>query len=82
MEIAGSLNRPVLGLYAENDGNIPVASVQRMNDALAAARLTPSHIDILPGTSHGFHADYRASYNAEQANLGWAKATAWFGKYL
>ncbi|ESQ73570.1 dienelactone hydrolase family protein [Asticcacaulis sp. AC402] len=82
VEIAGSLNRPVLGLYAENDGNIPAASVQRMNDALAAARLTPSHIEVLRGTSHGFHADYRASYNAEQAKLGWAKATAWFGKYL
>ena len=44
----------------------------------AAARLTPSHIDILPGTSHGFHADYRASYRKEAAEDGWKRALAWF----
>ncbi|ESQ90610.1 hypothetical protein ABAC460_08975 [Asticcacaulis sp. AC460] len=82
VDISGSLNRPVLGLYAEHDGNIPPASIQRMNDALAAARMTPSHIEVLPGTSNGFHADYRPSYNAEQAKAGWAKAVAWFTKYL
>ena len=82
MDIAASLTKPVLGLYADGDKGIPVASVQRMNDALAAARKTPSHIVLMEGTQHAFFADYRASYNKAAAETAWGSCLGWFGQYL
>lgn len=37
-----------------------------------------SEIIVYPGVGHGFHADYRESYNAEAAVDGWARCLAWF----
>ena len=82
MDIAASLTKPVLGLYADGDQGIPVASDQRMNDALAAARKTPSRIIVLPNTQHAFFADYRPSYNAEQSKVAWGDCLDWFKQYL
>jgi carboxymethylenebutenolidase len=36
---------------------------------------------IYPGSTHGFHADYRASYGKEAAEDGWNRMRAWFKKY-
>jgi carboxymethylenebutenolidase len=77
-DIAGELKSPVLGLYAENDSGIPLPTVEAMRTALTAAANTRSRIDIYPGTEHGFHADYRPSYNEAAAKDGWAKMLAWF----
>ena len=79
VEIAPALRTPVLGLYAENDRGIPLESVEAMRAALAAGG-NPSHSEIIvfPGVQHGFHADYRESYNAEAAADGWARCLAWF----
>jgi carboxymethylenebutenolidase len=77
-EIAGELKSPVLGLYAENDSGIPLPTVETMRAALTAAGNTRSRIDVYPGTEHGFHADYRPSYNEAAAKDGWAKLLAWF----
>lgn len=78
-DIAGSLHTPVLGLYAENDNGIPLTSVETMRAALQAAD-NPSHSEIIvyPGVQHGFHADYRESYNAEAAADGWRRCLQWF----
>jgi len=35
-------------------------------------------IVVYPDAGHGFHADYRPSYNAADAADGWKKALAWF----
>ncbi len=78
-DIAAQLHAPVLGLYAENDRGIPLASVETMRAALAAnGNPTGSEIVVYPGVQHGFHADYRDSYNAEAAAAGWSRAQAWF----
>jgi carboxymethylenebutenolidase len=77
-DIAGDLKSPVLGLYAQNDSGIPLTTVDAMRAALAAAGNTTSRIDVYPGTEHGFHADYRPSYNEAAAKDGWAKMLAWF----
>lgn len=78
-DIAATLHAPVLGLYAENDRGIPLEGVENMRAALAAAdNPTNSQIIVYPGVAHGFHADYRESYNAEAAADGWARALAWF----
>lgn len=73
---------PVLGLYAEQDQGIPLQTVENMRGALAAAdNPTGSEIIVYPGVHHGFHADYRESYNAEAAADGWARALAWFRQH-
>jgi carboxymethylenebutenolidase len=77
-ELAGDLKSPVLGLYAENDSGIPLATVEAMRGALAHAGNTKSEIIVYPGTQHGFHADYRPAYNEDAAKDGWARMLVWF----
>lgn len=82
VDIAGDLNCPVLGLYAENDRGIPLDTVEAMRAALAAAGRRDSEIVVYPGTQHGFHADYRPSYDAAAAADGWARMSALFAARL
>ncbi|WP_395945838.1 dienelactone hydrolase family protein [Brevundimonas sp.] len=82
VDIADDLKAPVLGLYGGQDQGIPVASVERMREALARAGHTGSEIVIYPDAPHGFHADYRASYAETDAKDGWAKLLATFDKAL
>jgi carboxymethylenebutenolidase len=79
LDDAGKLNFPVLGLYGDKDQGIPPADVQAMRDALkAAGDKTKSELISYPDAEHGFHADYRPSYNAAAAKDGWARMQAWF----
>lgn len=79
VDIAGQLKAGVLGLYAQNDRGIPLESVEAMRDALQEAdNPKGSEIILYPGASHGFHADYRESYNAEAATDGWNRMLDWF----
>jgi carboxymethylenebutenolidase len=79
LERAAHLRAPVLGLYADNDRSIPLSEVARMRAALeAAGNPTRSRIDVFAQTDHGFHADYRDSYNAAAATDGWGRMLAWF----
>ncbi len=80
IDLVSSLKAPVLGLYGADDQGIPVESVEQMRQALKAAG-NPSEIILYPNTPHGFHADYRPSYRAEQAKDGWQRLWAWFKKY-
>jgi carboxymethylenebutenolidase len=75
------IKAPVLGLYGGADQGIPVASVEKMKDALAAAK-APSEIVLYPDTPHAFHADYRPSYREGPAKDGWGRLVAWFKKNL
>jgi len=79
VDVAGSLKAPVLGLYAEKDGGIPLDSVEKMRAALKAAN-AKSEIEVYAGAQHGFHADYRPSYSKKDAEDGSAKLLAFFKK--
>ena len=79
IELVKDLKAPVLGLYGAKDTGIPVADVDKMKAALQAAK-KPSDVVVYPNSAHGFHADYRPSYNKEDAQDGWAKLLAWFKK--
>jgi carboxymethylenebutenolidase len=79
-QLAPEMKAPVLGLYGEADTGIPVAQVEALKAALRAAN-KPAEFKIYPGTPHGFHADYRASYRKEAAEDGWSRMQAWFRKY-
>ena len=75
---AAELKAPVLGLYGAQDQGITPEDVAAMRAALAKAGNTASTIKVYADAGHGFHADYRSSYNEADAKDGWARALAWF----
>jgi carboxymethylenebutenolidase len=80
IDVVAELKAPVLGLYGGQDQGIPLADVEKMRAALAAAK-NPSEIVVFPEAGHGFNADYRPSYRAEDAREGWRQALAWFRRH-
>jgi carboxymethylenebutenolidase len=80
VDVAAALRAPVLGLYGAEDTGIPLDTVERMRAALAAAK-SPSKIELFPGAPHGFHADYRPSYEPDAAERGWKLLLDWFAAY-
>ena len=81
IQVAAGLKAPVIGLYAGKDQGIPVADVETMRAALAGAKVKDSEITIYPDSQHGFHADYRASYDAKAAADGWSRMLAHFAAH-
>ncbi len=84
IDLVDELKAPVLGLYGGKDQGIPVESVERMREALKGAKskaAARSEIVVYPEAGHGFHADYRPSYNREAAADGWRRLQEWFRKY-
>jgi len=81
VDMAEDLSAPVLGLYAGQDQGIPLADVEKMRQALAAAGKTDSEIIVYPEAQHGFHADYRSAYDAAAAKDGWARMLAHFAQH-
>ena len=80
VDVAGSLNAPVLGLYGGSDQGIPLDTVERMQASLKAAN-SPSYIVVYPDTPHAFFADYRPSYRKQQAEDGWNRLREWFKQH-
>jgi carboxymethylenebutenolidase len=80
IQLAPDMKAPVLGLYGEADAGIPVAQVEALKAALAAAHKT-AEFKLYPGAPHGFHADYRSSYRQEAAEDAWNQMQAWLRKY-
>ena len=80
VDVAASLQAPVLGFYGGKDQGIPLDTVDKMKAALANG--TPaakaSSFVVYPEAGHAFHADYRPSYVKSAAEDGWQRATAWF----
>ncbi len=76
VDIAGDLKAPVLGLYGGQDQGITPDSIEAMRAALHVAH-RPAEIVVYPDAGHGFHADYRPSYNAKDAADGDHKMYAW-----
>jgi carboxymethylenebutenolidase len=77
LDVVGDLNAPVLGLYGGLDKGISAESIEQMRAAMKA-RGKKGEIVVYPDAQHGFHADYRPSYNEKDARDGWARMLAWF----
>ena len=75
---AGDVKAPVLGLYGGLDQGIAPEDVAVMEAALKVAGKTTSSLHLYPDAKHGFHADYRASYNEADAKDGWQRMLAFF----
>ena len=58
------------------DGEIP--AYRAMPDKKGKSK---SEIIVYPKADHGFHADYRPSYNKQASEDAWAKMLAWFKKH-
>ncbi len=84
IDLVDELKAPVLGLYGGKDQGIPQESVERMRAALKKSKskaAQQSDIIVYPDAGHGFHADYRPSYDKASATDGWSRLQAWFKKY-
>lgn len=77
LEIASTLNVPVLGLYGAKDAGIPLDTVEKMKAALAQGH-SHSEFVVYPDAGHAFHADYRPSYVEADAKDGWRRCLQWF----
>jgi len=80
LELAGYLKAPVLGLYAGKDQGIPLADIEKMRETLRQYAKTGSDLIVYPDAQHGFHADYRASYDAAAAADGWRRMLDFFAR--
>lgn len=84
VDLVDQLNAPVLGLYGGKDQGIPQDTVEQMRAALKKSKSKAargSEIIVYPEAGHGFHADYRPSYNKEAATDGWRRLQAWFKQH-
>ncbi len=80
VDLAGTLRGPVLGLYGEKDGGIPLETVEKMKTALADGNdaAKASQFVVYPDAPHAFHADYRPSFRKEAAEDGFKRCVDWF----
>ena len=80
IDLAANLRAPVLGLYGEKDGGIPLDTVENMKAALATgnAASKASQFVVYPDAPHAFHADYRPSFRKEAAQDGFKRCLEWF----
>jgi carboxymethylenebutenolidase len=81
LDVAGKIHCPLLAFYGGHDASIPQSDRAA---AAAAAKAAGEHVEMVvyPEAGHGFHADYRPSYDAAAASDAWQRATGWFTKYL
>ena len=79
LDYAALLKAPVIGFYGGKDTGIPKESIERMRAVLSVVD-TSSLIIVYPDAHHGFNADYRPSYNKDDAEDAWQKMLTWFKK--
>jgi len=80
-DVAKDIKIPLLLLLGEKDTSPPPADGQKLIELI---KPTNPNVEVIvyPEVGHGFHADYRPSYNAKAATEAWRRCTTWFDKYL
>lgn len=78
IELVAQLRAPMIGFYAGKDQGIPLADVEAMRTALAQAGRAGNEIIVYPDSQHGFHADYRSSYDPNAAFDAWMRMLGHF----
>lgn len=81
VDIAPTLQVPVLGLYGEKDKGIPLDTVEKMKTELAKGK-SGSKFIVYKDAEHAFHADYRPSYQEKGAKEAWGECLTWFKTHL
>ena len=80
IDLVDQLNGPALGLYAGKDREFSLDSVNRMSAALKSSG-SVSEIRVYDQSQHGFHADYRLSFDPEAAKDDWQRLQQWFKQH-
>jgi carboxymethylenebutenolidase len=80
-DVAKDINAPLLGLYGEMDQGPKPEEARKLGE-MVRAHNPNVEIVVYPGAGHGFHADYRPSYNKAAADDAWNRCVGWFNKYL
>src|SRR5499427_5095665 len=80
LDIAADVKCPVLALHGGADQSIPQDTIEKRQAACKAAGKT-CEFKIYPDAPHGFNADYRPSYRADDAKDAWARMLAWFKEH-
>lgn len=76
------LRAPILGLYGEADGGIPVADVKQFEAQLKAKNPKVEFV-LYPGAPHAFFSDDRPQvYRKDAAADAWTRCIAFFGHHL
>ena len=79
---SAKVSAPVLGLYGELDGGIPVSMVQDFDKELEKQGVE-HEIHIYAGAEHAFFNDTRTqAFHPEAAEDAWKRALAWFRTHL
>jgi carboxymethylenebutenolidase len=76
-DIAGQVKCPVLAFYGGQDQSIPKETIEKRQEACKAAGKNCDY-KIYPDAPHGFNADYRPSYRADDAKDAWTRMLAFF----
>lgn len=74
------INAAVLGIYGENDSRIN-SGIPVIEEAMRANNKIYEKM-IYPGAGHAFNNDTGSRYHPEAAADAWARALAWFEKYV
>jgi carboxymethylenebutenolidase len=80
-DLAKDIKIPFLGLYGETDQGPKPEEARKFGEMV---RVGNPNVEIVvyPGVGHGFHADYRPSYNKAAADDAWNRCVGWFNKNL
>ena len=80
IDIASKIKSPILGLYASQDSFIKPEVVEQMQAELEKSA-GGSEIIVFPAVNHGFHADYRPTYNKSAADYSWQLTRDWLKRH-
>jgi carboxymethylenebutenolidase len=78
---AKDIKIPLLLLLGSTDTNPPVGDARKFAEMVKQVNRNVELV-IYDGAGHGFHADYRPSYNPMAAADAWKRCTDWFTQYL
>lgn len=76
-----SLNMPILGIFAEKDTAVPVASARRFRTALNKLEKV-NEVEIYPNVEHAFANPSGSTYSSEAANDAWERTVAFLDRHL
>ena len=80
-ERLASLEAPILGIFGELDGGIPIDTVREFESALETLRHEAT-IHVYPDADHAFANPSGTRYNEEAATDAWDKTLRFFDQYL
>lgn len=81
LEMALNLSAPLLAIFGEADGSIPLDHVRKMGEVLSQFA-KPHEILTLPGAGHGFADVQRDTYDPDASERAWSATTTFLREYL